>query len=221
MMHGRMRSPFGIAGISHAVGVVLSLAGSAHALAAQSIREPVLLFEPGVVTINAASAPLPTGSSTGLNLRFLAVFPTSIPWLSVEVGTSFAPLGLSNGLHASNEPTFFYGPNVMLLPRDRTANWIELTLPVLGAYRLDENGESDRLYVNDLVIQGTALFPIGQKLMADMGSLWSRLTIYGILEQNLTPSRNATTQKVDRLNPTFLYGVSIPIWSARDSGHAP
>ena len=46
------------------------------------------------------------------------------------------------------------------------------------------------------------------------------LTIYGILEQNLTPSRNATTQKVDRLNPTFLYGVSIPIWSARDSGHA-
>ena len=94
-------------------------------------------------------------------------------------------------------------------------------MPVLGAYRLDENGESDRLYVNDLVIQGAALFPIGQKLMADMGSLWSRLTIYGILEQNLTPSRNATTQKVDRLNPTFLYGVSIPIWSARDSGHAP
>jgi len=148
-MHGRMRSPFGIDGISHAAGVVLSVVGSARALAAQVIREPVLLFEPGVVTINAASAPLPTGSSTGLN------------------------------------------------------------------------GESDRLYVNDLVIQGAALFPIGQKWMADMGSLWSRLTIYGILEQNLTPSRNATTQKVDRLNPTFLYGVSIPIWSARDSGHAP
>ena len=147
-MHGRMRSPFGIAGISHAAGVVLSVVGSARALAAQVIREPVLLFEP-VVTINAASAPLPTGSSTGLN------------------------------------------------------------------------GESDRLYVNDLVIQGAALFPIGQKWMADLRSLWSRLTIYGIREQNLTPSRNATTQKVDRLNPTFLYGVSIPIWRARDSGHAP
>jgi hypothetical protein len=141
--------------------------------------------------------------------------------LSVEVGTSFAPLGLSNGLRAFNEPTFFYGPSVMLLPRDRTLNWIELTLPVLGAYRLDENGESDRLYVNDVVIQGTALFPIGQKLMADMGSFWSRLTIYGILEQNLTPSRNATTQKVDRLNPTFLYGVSIPIRRSRNSGRAP
>jgi len=148
-MHGRMRSPFGIDGISHAAGVVLSVVGSARALAAQVIREPVLLFEPGVVTINAASAPLPTGSSTGLN------------------------------------------------------------------------GESDRLYVNDLVIQGAALFPIGQKWMADLRSLWSRLTIYGIREQNLTPSRNATTQKVDRLNPTFLYGVSIPIWSARDSGRAP
>jgi hypothetical protein len=63
-----MRSPFGFAGISHAVGVVLSVVGSAGVLAAQVIREPVLLFEPGVVTINAASAPLPTGSSTGLNL---------------------------------------------------------------------------------------------------------------------------------------------------------
>ena len=51
----------------------------------------------------------------------------------------------------------------MLLQRDRTANWMELTLPVLGAYRLDENGESDRLYVNDLVIEGAAMFPIGQK----------------------------------------------------------
>jgi len=91
-----MRSPFGIDGISHAAGVVLSVVGSARALAAQVIREPVLLFEP-VVTINAASAPLPTGSSTGLN------------------------------------------------------------------------GESDRLHVNDLVIQGAALFPIGQKWMADMG----------------------------------------------------
>jgi len=80
-----MRSPFGIDGISHAAGVVLSVVGSARALAAQVIREPVLLFEPGVVTINAASAPLPTGSSTGLNLRFLAVFPTSIPWLSADI----------------------------------------------------------------------------------------------------------------------------------------
>ena len=46
-----MRSPFGIDGISHAAGVVLSVVGSARALAAQVIREPVLLFEPGVVTI--------------------------------------------------------------------------------------------------------------------------------------------------------------------------
>ena len=128
------------------------------------------------MTMNAVSAPLPSGSSTGLNLRFLAVVPTSIPWLSVEVGTSFAPLGLSNGLRDFNEPTFFYGPTIMLLPRDRTSNWIELTLPVLGAYRLDETGEAERLYVNDLVIQGTAIFPIGQKLMADMGPFWSRLT---------------------------------------------
>ena len=184
---------------------------SVQALSAQVVRAPVFMFEPGVITVNAVSAPLPTGSSTGLNLRFLANFVTRIPWLTIEVGTSFAPLGLSNGQHELNEPTFFYGPIVMVLPRDRTRNWLELSLPVLGAYRLDENGESDRLYVNDLVVQGAALVPVGQHLMADMGPFWSRLTLYGIIEQNLTPSRNFTTRRVDRFNPTFLYGVSIPL----------
>ena len=171
----------------------------------------MFVFEPGVVTINAISAPLPTGSSTGLNLRFLALFPTSIPWLTVEVGTSFAPLGLSNGLRAFNEPSFFYGPVTMLLPRDRTANWIELTLPILGTYRLDENGEADRLYIHDLLVQSGITVPVGEKLMRDMGTFWSRLTLYGIIEQNLTPARNPSTQKVDRFNPAFFYGVSIPV----------
>ena len=182
-----------------------------HQLDAQVIRGPIFIFEPGAITVNSVSAPLPTGSSTGLNLRFLASFPTAIPWLTLEVGTSFAPLGLSNGQRELNEPTFFYGPNVMLLPRDRTRNWFELTLPVLGAYRLDENGEAERLYVNDLVVQGVALVPVGQQLMNDMGNFWSRLTLYGIVEQNLTPSRNFSTRKVDRFNPTFQYGVSIAI----------
>jgi hypothetical protein len=175
------------------------------------IRPPAFVVEPGIITVNSVSAPLPTGSSTGLNLRFLAIAQTAIPWLTVEVGTSFAPFGLSNGLRAFNDPTFFYGPVVMLLPRDRTANWLELTLPVLGAYRLDENGEAERLYVNDLMIQGVAHVPIGRHLMKDMGPFWSRLTLYGTIEQNLTPSRNAATQRMDRFSPAFLYGVSIPI----------
>jgi hypothetical protein len=185
----------------------------------QALRVPTFVFEPGVMTMNAVSAPVPTGSATGLNLRFLAAFPTSVPWLSIELGTSFAPLGLSNGQREFNEPTFFYGAVVMLLPRDRTANWLELTMPVLGAYRLDENGEASRLYVNDLVLQGAARIPIGQRLLADMGPFWSRLTLYGIIEQNLTPSRNVTTRKVDRFNPTFQYGVSIPIFGPSDGGH--
>jgi hypothetical protein len=80
---------------------------------------------------------------------------------------------------------------------------------------LDENGEAERLYVTDLVVQGTAVVPVGRKLMGDMGAFWSSLTLYGTIEQNLTPSRNFTTQKVDRFNPTFLYGVLIPLGSGR------
>jgi hypothetical protein len=180
-------------------------------LSGQLLSTPTFVFEPGVMTINSTSAPLPTGASTGLNLRFLAQFPTRIPWLTVQVGTSFAPLGLSNGLRAFNEPSFFYGPVIMLLPRDRTRQWIELTLPVLGTYRLDENGDADRLYVHDLAVQGSVTVPLGQQLMRDMGGFWQRLTIYGIGEQNLTPTRNFSTRQIDRFNPTFYYGVSIPI----------
>ena len=191
--------------------MIIAVAAAPGLLASQVLRAPKFVVEPGVVTINAVSAPTPAGSATGLNLRFLANFPTAVPWLTVEVGTSFAPFGLSNGLRAFNDPTFFYGPVVMVLPRDRTANWLELSVPVLGAYRLDENGEAERLYVNDLLIQGVATVPVGEHLMRDMGPFWSRLTLYGIAEQNLTPSRNPSTQRVDRFNPTFLYGVSIPI----------
>lgn len=194
------------------ISMVAALSGAgARVATGQAIGSPTFVFEPGVITVNAVSAPLPTGSSTGLHLRFAAVIPTAIPWLSVELGTSFAPLGLSNGLGAFNEPTIFYGPIAMLLPRDRTSNWMEVTLPVLGSYRLDENGDAERLYVNDVVVQGVVTVPAGEKLMADMGSFWSRLTLYVLAEQNLTPSRNVTTRVRDRFNPVFQYGVSIPI----------
>lgn len=193
------------------LGVLFVCSAGANAGNAQLLRAPTFIFEPGAITINAVSAPLRTGSSTGLNLRLLVTFATPIPWLTGEVGTSFAPLGLSNGQRESNEPTFFYGGSIMLLPRDRTRNWLELSLPILGAYRLDENGEADRLYVNDLVVQGTAVIPVGPKLMGDMGSFWGRLTLYGIIEQNLTPSRNLSTRKIDRFNPGFQYGVSVAL----------
>lgn len=193
------------------LGAVTAIAGNVGALQAQFLKAPTFFFEPGVITVNAVSAPLPTGSSTGVNLRFLTLVPTSVPWLSLALGTSFAPLGLSNGQRALNEPTFFYGPVALLLPRDRTANWLDVSLPILGAYRLDETGEEERLYVNDLVVQGVVTVPLGQHAMADMGRFWSRLTVYAIVEQNLTPARNFTTRKVDRFNPSFQYGVSIPI----------
>lgn len=203
-----MREPFTL---FRKLGLTAALITGTERVEAQALRAPKFVFEPGAITINALSAPVETGSSTGLNLRLVAVVPTSIPWLSLQVGASIPPLGLSNGLGAFNEPTIFYGAVALLLPRDRTANWLELTLPVLGAYRLDETGEEDRLYVNDLLVQAVATFPVGEKLMSDMGSFWSRIALYGIVEQNLTPARNVTTQQVDRFNPTFQYGVSIPI----------
>ena len=188
-------------------------------LGAQANRETMLLFEPGVMTLNAASAPLSTGSSTGLNLRFLAVIPTSIPWLSAEIGMSFAPLGLSNGQRAFNEPTFFYGPLYAPAARQNAelAGALSAGAGRVPTRRLWGRGST----VCQRLRRSGACGLIGQKLMGDMGSFWSRLTVYAIVEQNLTPSRNPTTQKVDRLNPTFLYGISIPIRGPKNRGSTP
>ena len=191
--------------------IALLLSASGEVLHAQRSRGPTFYFEPGVITVDAVSPPVDLGSATGLNLRFITAFPTSIPWLTLLLGTRFAPLGLSNGQDAFNEPAFFYGASVMLLPRDRTAGWVELSLPVLGMYQLDETGEEDRLYVHDLAVQASAVFPVGSTLMADLGGFWPRFTLYLLAEQNLTPGRDFLTQRVDRFRPLFQYGVSIPI----------
>lgn len=189
------------------VGIVVRVG----CLGAQASRGPAFAVEPGVIIENAVSPAQATGSSTGLNLRFVMTFPARIPWLTGELGISFAPVGLSNGQRDRNEPTFFYGPSIMLLPRDRTRNWLELSLPVLGSYHLDVTGDAERLYVNDIVVQTSAVVPVGEKLMADMGRFWSSLTLYGIIEQNLTPPRNSVTRTIDRFSPTFLYGISIRV----------
>lgn len=189
--------------------IAVTLAG--RTVHGQRLRAPTFRFEPGIITVNAVSAPLPSGSSTGLNLRFVTEVLTGWSRLSLLVGTSFAPLGLSNGLRESNDPVFFYGLDTRVLPRDRTEGWIELSIPLLGTYHLDETGDSERLYVNDLVIQGEVVVPVGEKLLADMGRVWSRLTAYLIAEQNLTPGRILGTNEIDRFRPAFFYGASIPI----------
>lgn len=207
--------PTGQLGCAHLVlGGCLALASPVQA---QWLKAPVFRFEPGIITVNAVSAPLPSGSSTGLNLRFVTQVPTAVQWLSLLVGTSLAPLGLSNGLRASNDPTFFYGLQARVLPRRRTAGWLEFSVPVLGAYHLDETGDSERLYLNDLMLQGAVTAPIGNKLLADMGRVWSRLTVYLIAEQNLTPGRILGTNEIDRFRPTFFYGASIPVGRSLES----
>jgi hypothetical protein len=58
------------------------------------------------------------------------------------------------------------------------------------------------------------IVPVGEKMMGDMGGFWQELTLYGIVEQNLTPARNFSTRRIDRFNPMFFYGISIPIGRA-------
>jgi hypothetical protein len=196
-------------------GALVLLATAAAGAKAQLLRPPEFSFEPGVITVNAVSPPNKLGSSTGLNLRFVATIPTQWSRVSVLIGTAIPPLGLSNGRDQENSPSFFYGITVPIITAERTNGWLDLNVPVLGLYELDNTGLSKRFYVNDFGIETTLKVNIGRKLMGDLGGFWSRFTAYLVVQQNLSPGRDVLTGRLDRFDPVLQYGVTIPISGRR------
>ena len=81
-----------------AAAAVLVAGTSGTAMAQSStmgfLHPPVLLAQPGVVTVNAISAPAGVNSSSGFNVRFTMLVPTSTPWFNFVLGTQFQPNGL-------------------------------------------------------------------------------------------------------------------------------
>lgn len=195
---------------------MISLGFRAVAAGAQERRVPTVLLEPGLITVNALSPTTDSSSASGLNLRFVTLVPIGRSRLSLQLGTSFAPLGLSNDRKSENDPTFFFGAHIAVLRARQTDGWIDLTMPVLGSYHLDETGTSERSYVTDLVLETALSVHVGAKLMGDLGSFWGRFMLYALADQNLSPGREEVTRKRDRFNPTFQYGISIPIAGGRE-----
>ena len=178
---------------------------------AQLLRDPEFIFQPGVLTIKALSSRGDFGSSSGLNLRFVTIIDTPTPRASVLLGTSFTPFGLSNGLNVNNDPTFFYGATFPVLYPEQTYDWLSFRVAAFGLYRYDATLQEKRLYGSEFVVQGAAQVHFGRKMMSDMGDFWSRFTLYLLMDQTLTPQPDTQTGRRDRFEPTFQYGVSIPI----------
>lgn len=194
------------------VAVLLCIA-LARPTQAQLLGEPTVLLQPGLLTRDAVSAIDDDDAATGFLLRLFVEVPTRWRHLDLLFGTTLAPIGLSNGRGSENAAAFYYGASVVPVRFTQTDGWFELGIPLLGYFHYDEIGDARRLFVNDLVAHGSLTLRLGEKMLGDIGGWWSRVSVYAVLEQNLTPGRDPVTARRDRFAPAFHYGLSIPLGS--------
>ena len=195
------------------VAGVLVLVSAAGAQEKSSfIKPPIFVFQPGVVTANAISAtdvgPGDEKVASGLNVRFATIVPTASPYFLGIAGVQFQPNGLS-GNH-NNQPGFFYG-GVVPLPGITTASqgWLGFSIDPLGVYAPSSYSNSHP-YSHDFFLEGALTLNIGSKMMKDM-PMFSKLSAYFLLDQQITHPAKDRTNKTDRFNPVILYGVTLPI----------
>ncbi|MEO6443854.1 MAG: hypothetical protein ABIZ91_13035 [Gemmatimonadaceae bacterium] len=198
--------------------VAAGLAGAGLSLHAQE-SGPVLLLQPGMLTADFLSAPEGYPATTGFNLRFATKVPTSSRWLTLLVGASVTPYG-TTGItpRSTNTPILFAGNVFPLLPASRTGGWLEAELPLLLTYSFGGGGAYNRdYYGRDFVAELAIQANVGPKVLRDLGPFFSRLRVYLLFDQNLTPNEDPNTGVTDRFNPTALYGITIPIGGRRDT----
>lgn len=174
---------------------------------------PVLLLQPGMLSADFVSAPAGYPSTSGFNLRFATIVPTSSKWLTPIVGASVTPYGMSGATpRNANTPVLFVGNVFPGIPKGRTGGWVDLQFPVYLTYAYGGGGARNRsLYGRDFVGEAALQVHIGEKILRDLGPAFSRLRAYLLLDQVLTPNEDLNTGETDRFNPTALYGLTIPI----------
>lgn len=179
---------------------------------------PVVLLQPGMASGDFVSAPAGEPATTGFNLRFAGVVPTSKRWLTLIVGGSVTPYGTNGASRRnSNTPVLFIGNVFPVLGASRTAHWLSIDAPILLTYTSGGGGEHNaRPYGRDVVIEGALTVHLGRKLLSGFGGPLARLRIYGLLDQVLTPNRDQFGQ-VDRFNPVAYYGITLPFGTTRES----
>lgn len=176
-------------------------------------RPPEFLFQPGMLTADFVSAPNELPTTSGFNLRFATLIPSSSRWWTLIVGASVTPYGTSGITPRShNAPLLFVGNVFPGIAARRTGGWLDLQFPIYLTYALGGGGPHNRaLYGRDVVGEAALQVRVGEKVLRDLGPAFSRVRIYLMVNQLLTPNRDPVTRETDRFNPVALYGVTIPI----------
>jgi hypothetical protein len=179
---------------------------------------PVVSLQPGMLTGDFFSAPEAEPSTTGFNLRAIATIPTRWRWVTLYLGGSVTPYGTSGASRRNtNTPMLFLGNIFPVLDAGRTGGWLMLDAPVLVTYSFGGGGDRNvRPYGKDLAVEVVATLPVGRKLLSGFGGPLTRLRVYGVLHQTLTPNLSIDGSR-DRFNPLAFYGLSLPFGTGRDS----
>lgn len=175
---------------------------------------PLFELQPGLAVSDFVSVPEGTATNTAFSLRFATRFPTGVSWLTPVVGAVFLPYGSTeNTIRNTDAPTIYAGNIFPLLSAARTAGWMSIELPMVIAHSPGTGPSGNvRDYGRDLVIIPTVLLHLGARALREFGDVWSRLTVFGQLEQNLTPNRDFSTGGGrDFFNPIATVGMSLKI----------
>lgn len=182
------------------------------------VRPPELRLQPGMLSADFVSAPSGFPATSGFNLRFSTLVPTSSRWWTLIVGASVTPYGTSGVTpRSTNTPMLFIGNVFPGVSARRMGGWLDLQFPVYLTYTYGGGGEhNSQIYGRDFVAEAALQVHVGRKVLRDLGPGFSRLRLYAMLNQVLTPNEDPSSGKTDRFNPMALYGLTIPIGGRDD-----
>ena len=197
----------------------LILPSAIHLTAAELRAQsgPVFELQPGMTIEDFVSVPEETPSNTAFSVRFSTRFPTSLKWFTPVAGAVFFPNGTTeNSIHNTNAPTIFFGNVFPLVSATRTSGWFSMELPLLVEHAPAAGSSANvRDYGKDLVILPTIYVHIGERMLREFGSVWSRLRFSVQLEQVLTPNKDPISGDRDFFNPSSTFGLSLAIGGSR------
>jgi hypothetical protein len=180
-------------------------------------RTPELRLQPGMLSADFLSPPEGYPATSGFNLRFSTLVPTSSKWWTLIVGASVTPYGTSGITpRSTNTPMLFIGNVFPGIPATKTAGWFDLQFPVYLTYTYGGGGPHNQaIYGRDFVAEASFQFHVGHKVLRELGPAFSRLRLYVMLNQILTPNEDPTSGTTDRFNPMAMYGLTIPVGGRR------
>ena len=179
----------------------------------QAQRGPVFELQPGLAVSDFVSVPEVTHTNTAFSLRFATRFPTALKWLTPVAGAVLLPYGSTeNTVRNTDAPTVFVGNIFPVISESRTGGLLSIEVPLLIAHSPGTGPTGNvRDYGRDLVIVPTVYVHVGARALREFGAVWSRLKVFGQLEQNLTPNKAPDTGRRDFFNPIATIGLSLTI----------